>query len=122
MAAPKKTPRSFKPKSTKSRKSVNAKSVTRKAAKANDSAKPRKLPKPPSAIEQHVIDKVKAKRTEKDNFYSQSSLSVELGLSKGFIGNVESPKERAKYNLNHINALARIFGCSPRDFLPDKPL
>jgi hypothetical protein len=30
----------------------------------------------------------------------------------------ESPKKAAKYNLNHINKLAKIFNCSPQDFLP----
>ena len=45
-----------------------------------------------------------------------------LDLSIGFIGDVESTKSRAKYNLNHINKLAEIFECSPREFLPDVPV
>ncbi len=27
-----------------------------------------------------------------------------------------------KYNLNHINEIARFLGCSPRKFLPEEPL
>jgi transcriptional regulator with XRE-family HTH domain len=69
-------------------------------------------------IEQYVIDMVKKKRTEKG--YSQRELAYMLDVSIGFIGNVENPKYRAKYNLNHINSLAAIFKCSPKDFLPDK--
>jgi transcriptional regulator with XRE-family HTH domain len=68
-------------------------------------------------IEQHVIDVVKRKRLEQK--ISQATLAYCLNVSKGFIGDVESPKMRAKYNLNHINELAKIFNCSPREFLPD---
>lgn len=71
-------------------------------------------------IEQFVVDAVKKKRQEKG--ISQKDLAYELDKSFGFIGDVENPKERAKYNLNHINELAKIFKCSPRDFLPEKPL
>jgi transcriptional regulator with XRE-family HTH domain len=71
-----------------------------------------------SAIEQYVIDAVRKKRIEKG--YSQAELANLLDVSIGFIGNVENPKYRAKYNLTLINELARIFECSPRDFLPDK--
>lgn len=69
-------------------------------------------------IEQYVIDVVKAKRTEKG--MSQKDLAFALDVSIGFIGDVENPNYRAKYNLNHINELAKIFECSPRDFLPEK--
>jgi len=73
-----------------------------------------------SAIEQYVIDCVRRKRMEQG--MSQKELAYELDLSIGFIGDVESPKSRAKYNLNHINKLAGIFNCSPRDFLPEQKL
>jgi len=73
-----------------------------------------------TAIEKYVIEVVKQKRIEKG--YSQKELAYQLDLSLGFIGDVENPKYRAKYNLNHINELAKIFDCSPKDFLPDKAL
>ena len=71
-------------------------------------------------IEQYVIKKVKEKRLKMK--LSQAGLAYLLDMSEGFIGNVESPNYRAKYNLNHINQLARIFSCSPKDFLPKSPL
>ena len=71
-------------------------------------------------IEQHIIDKVKELRTAKN--ISQAELARLLDVSEGFIGNVENKNYRAKYNLNHINALAKLFKCSPKDFMPDKPL
>jgi transcriptional regulator with XRE-family HTH domain len=73
-----------------------------------------------SAIEQYVIDVVKKKRTEKG--ISQKELAYLLDKTISFIGNVENPKLRRTYNLEHINELAKIFECSPRDFLPEKPL
>ena len=72
-----------------------------------------------TAIEQYVIDVVRRKRIEKE--ISQKELAFMLDLSIGFIGDIESTKSRAKYNLNHIDKLAEIFDCSPREFLPDEP-
>jgi len=73
-----------------------------------------------SRIELYAIDTVRALR-EKNNV-SQQQLADYLGMSKGFVGNVESNKYRAKYNLNHLNAIAKFFNCSPQDFLPDRPI
>ncbi|MBX3164352.1 MAG: helix-turn-helix transcriptional regulator [Bacteroidetes bacterium] len=67
-------------------------------------------------IEQYVIDTVRKMRIEKG--ISQKELAFDLDLSIGFIGDVESHKSNAKYNLKHINKLAQIFNCSPKDFLP----
>lgn len=72
-----------------------------------------------SKIEDFVIQKVKQMRTERG--ISQAELSRLIDLSEGFIGNVENPKQRAKYNLNILNELAKVFKCSPQDFLPPKP-
>lgn len=53
---------------------------------------------------------------------SQAELAIKLDLSVGFLGHIESPKKPAKYNLNHINKLAKIFNCSPQAFLPEKSI
>jgi transcriptional regulator with XRE-family HTH domain len=73
-----------------------------------------------SEMELFVINKVRELR-EQANF-SQSRLALELGVSNGFIGQVESTKSASKYNLDHIDKLAVIFKCSPKDFLPDAPV
>jgi DNA-binding XRE family transcriptional regulator len=52
---------------------------------------------------------------------SQAELALKLGLSVGFIGHIENPNQRAKYNLNHINDLAVIFKCQFSDFFPSEP-
>jgi len=73
-----------------------------------------------SPIEQYVIDVVKQKREELG--WSQKELAFQMDLSLGFVGDIENPNYRAKYNLRHINTLAKVFKCSPRDFLPDAPI
>ena len=73
-----------------------------------------------SEIELFVISKARALR--EDANLSQSELAFRLGVSNGFIGQVESMKSQSKYNLDHINKLASIFNCSPKHFLPDLPL
>ncbi|OQP44183.1 transcriptional regulator [Niastella yeongjuensis] len=72
-----------------------------------------------SKIEQYIIDKIREKRLKLN--ISQAELARQLDVSEGFIGNVESPNYRAKYNINHLNAIAKIFKCSPREFLPKEP-
>jgi len=71
-----------------------------------------------SSIELYIIEKVKQKRIELG--FTQLDLSQKLEMSDSFIAHVES--RRAKYNINHLNEIAKIFGCSPKEFLPDKPL
>lgn len=66
------------------------------------------------------MTKVKEKRIA--NNLSQAALAYELEMSPGFIGQIESPRYSAKYNVQHLNALARILNCSPKDFLPEKPI
>ncbi|SFB75662.1 Helix-turn-helix [Zunongwangia mangrovi] len=73
-----------------------------------------------SEIEAYIIDKVKEKRKEKG--FSQIALSQKLGLSDSFISHVESSTRRAKYNLNHLNQIAIILECSPKDFWPENGL
>jgi ribosome-binding protein aMBF1 (putative translation factor) len=71
-------------------------------------------------IEQYVIDRVREKRKEAG--LSQIELSQKLNMSDSFVSHVETPNRRAKYNINHLNALAKVFKCSPKDFWPDKPI
>jgi transcriptional regulator with XRE-family HTH domain len=73
-----------------------------------------------SKIDQYVIDKVRERR--KKLKISQQDLAVELECTRGFIGNVENPKYKDKYNLDHLNRIAKLLECSPKDFLPDNPL
>ena len=71
-------------------------------------------------IERFVIDRVRKLRIEKK--ISQADLALSIGVSIGFIGKVESLKYNSKYNLNHINNIAKVLNISPKQLLPEKSL
>ncbi len=71
-------------------------------------------------IELYVINKVREMRMKLK--ISQAQLALQLDISVGFIGHIESPKHRAKYNLNHLNLLAKIFDCPFSYFFPESSL
>jgi transcriptional regulator with XRE-family HTH domain len=72
-----------------------------------------------SRIDQYVINKVREKRLALK--LSQLELAHAIGVSPAFIGKVESQKTDTHYNVNHLNRLALVLGCSPQDFFPLKP-
>lgn len=65
-----------------------------------------------------VIALVKQIREEKR--FTQDDLALFIDVDRSYIGHVESPDSRAKYNLNQLNRLAYEMGCSPKDFIPDE--
>lgn len=71
-------------------------------------------------IELHIIQRVREMR--EDRSMTQMELSLRLGKGVGFIGDIEAPSKKAKYNINHLNEIAKVFECSPKDFWPEKPL
>jgi len=71
-------------------------------------------------IEQFVIDKVREMRQQRG--ISQAELADRIDVSRGFIGAVENPRQRAKYNISILNEIAKVMDCSIRDFFPDKYL
>jgi len=73
-----------------------------------------------SEIDLYIINRVRELRVAKE--LSQVKLSILMGLAEGAVGKIENPTERAKYNIRHLNLLAKALKCSPRDLLPDKPL
>ena len=67
-------------------------------------------------VELYVINKVKEYRIAAK--MSQRKLCMELRLSPTYVFYAESSKYTAKYNLNQLNELAKIFKCSIADFMP----
>ena len=56
---------------------------------------------------------------------SQEQLAYAIGFeSKGYIGKIESknPMYSDTYNISHLNLIAKILQCSPKDFMPEKPM
>ena len=68
-------------------------------------------------FELFVINKIREKRREMR--LSQDDIAEILDVTRGFIGQIESPLSPEKYNLNHLNDLAIEFKCSPKDFFPE---
>ncbi|KAA6339451.1 hypothetical protein EZS27_012617 [termite gut metagenome] len=71
-------------------------------------------------IYSYAIEIFRKKRNEKH--ISLQTVADYLNVSKTFICQVENPKQRAKLNLQHINELAKLFQCSPKDFLPESSI
>lgn len=73
-----------------------------------------------SKIELYTIEKVKEIRTSKD--WSVRYFADCLGVSHSFIQKIEDPDTITAYNLDHLNAIAKLFECSLWDIIPKKPL
>ena len=73
-----------------------------------------------SKIDWFIINQVKQLRVSLN--LEQDDIAIHLNVSNGFIGQIESPNFRAKYNNKHLNELAKLLRCSPKDFFPEKPL
>ncbi|WP_034761010.1 helix-turn-helix domain-containing protein [Chryseobacterium gregarium] len=55
-----------------------------------------------------LMNHIKKLRVKKG--LSQEKLSLKMGLTKSFVGNVENIKENHKYSTRHISLLAKAFG------------
>lgn len=67
-----------------------------------------------------VMELVKEKREAKK--LSQASIGDILGVTKGFIGQIEIPENPSTYSLDQLNHLAFVLKCSPTDFIPKKAI
>ena len=68
-----------------------------------------------SEIDYFIMSEVRRRREALD--MSQETLSFRIGRTHSFVGNVECNNEK-KYNFVHINEIAKVLNCSPKDFLP----
>jgi len=73
-----------------------------------------------SKIDLYIISQVVKKREVAS--LHQDDIAMHLDVSPGFISHVESPYQRARYNSAHLNELAKLFKCSPKDFWPERPV
>ena len=68
-------------------------------------------------IDLFVIQKVIEKREARD--MTQEALSIALNYSMSYINKFEKGKK--KFNISHLNEIAKILKCSPKDLLPEDP-
>jgi transcriptional regulator with XRE-family HTH domain len=71
-------------------------------------------------FEMAVADKVAEMRRARG--LSQDDIATILSLTRGFIGQIESPNSPSTYNLNHLNRLAFEFNCSIHELIPSEPI
>lgn len=69
-------------------------------------------------IERYIILRVRDIR--EDQGVTQEQLSLSLGKNITFISQIEARSKKAKYNISHLNDIAKILKCSPRDFWPEE--
>lgn len=60
-----------------------------------------------SQIDFYVIERLREIRVKSIPYIDQVELSQRIGVSEGYIGQIENPKSRAKYNLRMIAKAAR---------------
>lgn len=70
-----------------------------------------------SKIDWYITGRIRELRIQKG--LSQEDISLHLNISTGYIGHIESPNFRAKYNTVHLNELAKLLNCSPKEFWPE---
>ena len=73
-----------------------------------------------SNFEWDIITRIKEMRLQKH--LSQEDIAATLNVTRGFIGQIETPASPSKYSLDQLNSLARLFKCSPKDFMPEKSI
>ncbi len=73
-----------------------------------------------TAIELEIIELIRKKR--KSNKLSQAKIAKILNVTPGYIGQIEVKDSPSMYSYNQLNQLAIYFDCSPREFIPEKPL
>lgn len=71
-------------------------------------------------IERIIIDKVREMRQDRN--MSQLELSQRIGVNDSFVGQVERVGTSEKYNIRHLNEIAKVLKCSLWDLIPEQPV
>lgn len=53
---------------------------------------------------------------------TQDDLAALLGVTRGYIGQIESPNSPSVYKVRDLNLLATEFNCSPKNFIPENTI
>lgn len=74
---------------------------------------------PKTRIEWEIVMLVREKRGK---LRSQSDIAELLGVTRGYIGQIEMEGSASMYSFDQLNELAKYLECSMRDFIPEIPL
>ncbi|MCX2837471.1 helix-turn-helix transcriptional regulator [Salinimicrobium sp. MT39] len=76
-----------------------------------------------SYLDFFIIEKVRELRIRATPYMDQVTLAQHLGLSEGYIGNIENPKIRSKYNIRMLTRIAEALNLdSYKYFFPEDVL
>ncbi|WP_303316597.1 hypothetical protein Q4Q34_07260 [Flavivirga abyssicola] len=74
-----------------------------------------------SYLDYHIIERVIELRAKSKPYVGQVALAHKIGVSEGYMGKIENPKDHAKYNIRMLGRVAIALGLkSYRDLFPDK--
>lgn len=76
-----------------------------------------------SHIDFYVIERLRELRVMSTPYVDQVELAQRIGVSEGYIGQIENPKSRAKYNIRMLARTAKALGLkSYQDIMPKEVL
>ncbi len=75
---------------------------------------------PKTNIELKIVKLVKARRNKLNR--SQSDIAKLIGVTRGYIGQIEMERYSSMYSFDQLNELAKYLECSMKDFMPEAPL
>ncbi len=67
-----------------------------------------------------VANLVREKRIEKE--LTQTMIAAFIGTHRSYVSLVEKSDNHRIYNLDQLNLIAELIGCSPKDFIPENPI
>ncbi|AUP79848.1 helix-turn-helix domain-containing protein [Flavivirga eckloniae] len=76
-----------------------------------------------SHIDFYVIEKLRDLRVKSEPYIDQVDLAQRIGVSEGYLGQIENPKHRSKYNIRMLSRAAKALGLkSYQDIFPSEIL
>ncbi|GAA3655055.1 hypothetical protein [Flavivirga jejuensis] len=74
-----------------------------------------------SYLDYYIIERVIELRAKSKPYIGQVTLAHKIGVSEGYMGKIDNPKEHAKYNIRMLGRVAIVLGLkSYKDLFPDK--
>ena len=76
-----------------------------------------------SHIDFYVIENLRDLRVKSEPYIDQVDLAQRIGVSEGYLGQIENPKNRSKYNIRMVTRVANALGLkSYQDIYPSEVL
>lgn len=76
-----------------------------------------------SELDFYIIEKVRELRIKSEPRIDQVELAQRLGVSEGYVGSIENPRIKAKYNIRMLGRIAKALNLkSYQELMPDKIL